>query len=67
MVSDFEHFLICLLSNYRSSLEKFSSSMNTFNLVIGLFNYRNYLYILGVILLSRDKIFQHFGTSQVAL
>ena len=41
--------------------------MNTFNLVIGLFNYRNYLYILGVILLSRDKIFQHFGASQVAL
>ena len=48
MISDFEHFLICLLAIYKSSLEKSSSSMNTFNLVIDLFNCRNYLYILLV-------------------
>ena len=61
MISDFEHFLICLLAIYKSSLEKSSSSMNTFNLVIGLFNCRNYLYILNIILLVEIRFFNIFG------
>ena len=60
MISDFEHFLICLLAIYKSSLEKSSSSMNTFNLVIGLFNCRNYLYILNIILLVEIRFFNIF-------
>ena len=61
MISDFEHFLICLLAIYKSSLEKLSSSMNTFNLVIGLFNCRNYLYILNIILLVEIRFFNIVG------
>ena len=60
MISDFEHFLICLLAIYKSSLEKLSSSMNTFNLVIGLFNCRNYSYILNIILLVEIRFFNIF-------
>ena len=61
MISDFEHFLIYLLAIYKSPLEKSSSSVNTFNLVIGLFNCRNYLYILNIILLVEIRFFNIFG------